>query len=154
MINGYVLGLFILGCVSVYALIQSRTNRTLVFFLIPLILSMTLYTWQAVTMLQGKPIMGLPQDQDMEIIYITVRKPEILFLVHHSEEEQATFYAIPWTRENAKKAAKMRKLQELGLVLRGKFTQKRKGNNSESNSLEWEQVKDYSVNNPKNAPQH
>jgi len=153
MISAYIVGLFFLGIVSVYALIQSRSNRFIVFLLIPLILSMTLYTWQAVTYLQGTAIEGIPEEQEMEIIYITVRKPDILFLVQHKDRDRATFYSIPWTKENAKKASRLRKLAESGINLRGKFTKKQR-NGGESKSPDWQQVLDYSVDNPKNSPQH
>ena len=114
---------------------------------------MTLYTWQAVTYLQGTAIEGIPEEQEMEIIYITVRKPDILFLVQHKDRDRATFYSIPWTKENAKKASRLRKLAESGINLRGKFTKKQR-NGGESKSPDWQQVLDYSVDNPKNSPQH
>lgn len=150
MITGYIVGLFILAGVSMYALIQSKTNRWLVFILIPIILCMSLYTWQAVTMLQGKPIAGLPEDKEVEILYITVRKPDIYLLMKHSDQEQPTYYFVPWTKENAKKLQQLKRLQAGGIDLQGKFTKKRNSNNSESRSLEWQQTLSYQQQNPKN----
>lgn len=150
MITGYIIGLFILAGVSMYALIQSKTNRWIVFILIPIILCMSLYTWQAITFLQGKPVAGLPEDKEVEIIYISVRKPDIYLLMKHIDQQQPTYYFVPWTKENAKKLQQLRRLQQAGLDLQGKFTRKRKGNNSESESPQWEQTLSYQQRNPKN----
>ena len=151
MIELYVAGLFILGCVSLYSLIISKTNRWLVFILVPLILVMSLYTWKAITVLQGKPIMAMPIDENVEIIFVTNQKPTIFFLLRHEDDFVPRYYAIPWTEENAKKIARLENMKKAGLPLEGKIVIKQRAGGSESPSLDWEQTRSYQITNPKNA---
>lgn len=151
MIELYVAGLFLLGCVSMYSLIQSSTNRWLVFILIPLILVMCLFTWRAITVLQGKPIMHVPTDENVEIVFVTNQKPTIFFLLRHEDDFVPRYYSIPWTEENAKKIARLENLKKSGLKLEGKFVMRQKEGGSESPSLDWEQTRSYHITNPKNA---
>ena len=151
MMELYVAGLFVLGCVSMYSLIQSRTNRWLMFVMIPLVLGMSLYTWQAITVLRGKPIPDLPIDENVEVIWVTNQKPQILLLLRHDDEFTPIYYSIPWTRENAKRIAGMEKIKKNGIKLEGKFKVKRNWKEgTDSWSIDWEQTRSYSDTNPKN----
>ena len=151
MMELYIAGLFVLGCVSMYSLIQSRTNRWLMFVMIPLVLGMSLYTWQAITVLRGKPIPDLPIDENVEVIWVTNQKPQILLLLRHDDEFTPIYYSIPWTRENAKRIAGMEKIKKNGIKLEGKFKVKRNWKEgTDSWSIDWEQTRSYSDTNPKN----
>ena len=52
----YVLGLFALILVCLYALIQSKANKLYTFIIIPLALIMASMTWQGIKVLQGMPV--------------------------------------------------------------------------------------------------
>jgi len=151
MIDLYIIGLFVLAGTSVYALIQSKTNRVIVFVLVPLILVMSLYTWRAVTLFQGSPIMGLPYDKQVQIVYVSKRKPNILLLLKHKDTPAPTYYAIPWTKENAQKITQLENYAKKGVKLDGKFKMPpTMSNSNESPSIEWEPTRDYSADNLKN----
>jgi hypothetical protein len=127
MITLYAIGLFVVALTSVYALIQSRTNRILTFVLIPLVLTISVFSWQVVKMLEGTPIMGLPpQDQETRVLYIHNEKPLILFLVAEKSEEYKVprYYAIPWTEKAAEEAERMKAQAKRGRPVDGKFTPK------------------------------
>ena len=151
MMKLYIAGLFLLGCVSMYSLIQARTNRWLMFVMIPLVLGMCLYTWQAITVLRGKPIPDLPIDENVEVVWVTNQKPQILLLLRHDDEFTPIYYSIPWTQENAKRIAGMEKIKKNGIKLEGKFKVKRNWKEgTDSWSIDWEQTRNYSDTNPKN----
>jgi len=152
MITSYIVGLFILAAISVYSLIVSRTNRLLVFLLVPSMLVMSLFTWKVILELQGTPIKGYPIDERIEIIYIYKQKPEIMFLAKKEGENIPTYYIIPWTEENAQKMAVLERIKEMGVDVEGKFKEAKNGHNSQSNSIYWEQTSDFIKANPKNKP--
>ena len=74
--------LFLLAVISVYALIKSKSNLVALFFLIPIILSSSIYTGYSIYVLQGTPINGLPEGK-VELIWAEMQKPNIVFLVRH-----------------------------------------------------------------------
>lgn len=147
----YIVGLFILAVVSVYSLIMSRQNRLATFIMTPMILVMSLFTWQAVTLLQGTPILGLPFNEEVEVIYIRRQKPDILLLIKNENELVPHYYSIPWTEENSKKFAEMEQEAQSGMLMEGEFKplNETDKNNSESLSFEFNRVRDYNVTNPK-----
>jgi hypothetical protein len=106
----YVVGLFALIIISLYALIQSKANKLYTFILIPLALIITSMTWQGIKMLQGMPVYGLPIDEKIEVLYVQNDEPWIYVLLNSIETQRGpVFYKIDWTVENEKK---MKKLQE------------------------------------------
>ena len=135
MIMLYVLGLFILVIICVYALIQSKANRLYTFIIIPTALIMSLYSWQAVKALQGIPIYGLPYNKEVQVIYSYDNKPWIYALVSELNKEPK-LYKIDWTKAN------LQKLKELSgpdgkEQPQGKF---KKGLNGEVVSFEQSNV--------------
>lgn len=150
MITIYITGLFIIALVSVYSLIQSKANRWLVFFMIPLILVMSLYTWRAITILQGTPLDGLPYKETISIVHIDKRKPTITLLLKHKGDALPKYYAIPWTRENNDAVSKLQSRAKKGLDVEGKFSKPEKNSVSESLSFFFEATPDFSNTNPKN----
>lgn len=102
MINTYIGGLFALLVVTVHALIVSKANKLYTFIIIPLALVMSLFTWQAITMLRGLPIYGLPYDEDITILYVYDHKPWI-YTVLMDPEKGPMLYKIDWTKQNQKK---------------------------------------------------
>ena len=66
MITVYVVGLFVLILVCLYALIQSKANKLYTFIIIPLALIMASMTWQGIKLLQGMPVYGLPVDEKID----------------------------------------------------------------------------------------
>jgi hypothetical protein len=131
MIMLYVLGLFILVIICVYALIQSKANRLYTFIIIPTALIMSLYSWQAVKALQGIPIYGLPYNKEVQVIYSYDNKPWIYALVAELNKGPK-LYKIDWTKAN------LQKIKELSgpdgrSQPQGKF---KKGLNGEAVSFE------------------
>ena len=70
--------LFLLAVVSVYALIKSKENALVLFFLIPIILASSIYTGYSIYVLQGTPINNLPEGK-VELIWAEIQKPNIVF---------------------------------------------------------------------------
>jgi len=135
MIMLYVIGLFLLVVICVYALIQSKANRLYTFIIIPASLVMSLYSWQAITALQGLPIYGLPYDKEIQILYTYDEKPWIYILL--SEPNKGPIlYKTDWSKAN------LQKLNELSgdngqSQAQGKFN---KGLNGEAVSFEMSNI--------------
>jgi len=127
MIMVYVVGLFALIIVCLYALIQSKANKLYTFIIIPLALIMASMTWQGIKLLQGMPVYGLPMNEKIEVLYVEDNKPWIFVLLR--EEHGPVLYKIDWTEENKKK------MQELKRRIGSSFAQgkfKKEGNNGET----------------------
>ena len=151
MITMYVIGLFLLALISVYALIQSKTNRLITFVLIPIALVISLYSWQVVKALQGTPIIGLPMNVESRVIYIHNEKPNILFLVQEKSQEHQMprYYSIPWTEKNAEEAEKMKRQSQRGTPVDGQF--KARDGGGDDNSFEFSNIELRSSPIPKNS---
>jgi len=146
MIMVYVIGLFVLILVCLYALIQSKANKLYTFIIIPLALLMASMTWQAVTALQGMPIYGLPDEKKIEIMFIHDSKPWI-FVLLNSAEAGPMFYKIDWSKANSKKMQQLK--NQIGSTgATGKF---KKGNKGESKSLIFTPMDDMSAYQPKDG---
>jgi hypothetical protein len=129
MIMIYVVGLFTLIIVCLYALIQSRANKLYTFIIIPLALLIASMTWQGIKALQGMPIHGLPMDQKIQVMFVNDNKPWIYVLLN--SEDGPKFYKIEWTEENKKKMKELQ--QKIGTSYgEGKF---KEGNPGESDSF-------------------
>ena len=127
MIMVYVVGLFALIIVCLYALIQSKANKLYTFIIIPLALIMASMTWQGIKLLQGMPVYGLPMNEKIEVLYVEDNKPWIFVLLR--EEHGPVLYKIDWTEENKKK------MQELKRRIGSSFAQgkfKKEGNKGET----------------------
>ena len=127
MIMVYIVGLFVLILICLYALIQSKANKLYTFIIIPLALIMASMTWQGIKLLQGMPVYGLPMNEKIEVLYVEDNKPWIFVLLR--EEHGPVLYKIDWTEENKKK------MQELKRLIGGSFAQgkfKKEGNKGET----------------------
>ena len=127
MIMVYVVGLFALIIVCLYALIQSKANKLYTFIIIPLALIMASMTWQGIKLLQGMPVYGLPMNEKIEVLYVEDNKPWIFVLLR--EEHGPVLYKIDWTEENKKK------MQELKRLIGSSFSQgkfEKEGNKGET----------------------
>jgi len=118
--------LFLLAVVSVYALIKSKGNTLVLFFLIPIILSSSLYTGYSIYVLQGTPIHSLPEGK-VELIWAEMQKPDIVFLVRHEDSTIPKYYRIPYTKENAKLLSNLNELASKGNPQKGEFQPPQKG---------------------------
>ena len=68
LIDLYYIGLFFVASVCVYAIIYSRTNRSgYIFPLYPQCL-LSVWTWQAIYVLQGTPRPKVLPDEDVEVL--------------------------------------------------------------------------------------
>lgn len=127
MIMVYIVGLFALILICLYALIQSKANKLYTFIIIPLALIMASMTWQGIKLLQGMPVYGLPMNEKIEVLYVEDNKPWIFVLLR--EEHGPVLYKIDWTEENKKK------MQELKRLIGSSFSQgkfKKEGNKGET----------------------
>ena len=126
MIQFYIVGLFTLILVCLYALIQSKLYT---FTIIPLALIIASMTWQGIKLLQGMPVYGLPMQQQVQVMFVHDSKPWIYVLLN--SENGPKFYKIDWTEENKKKMKDLQK--KIGSSSGdGKF---KEGNPGESNSF-------------------
>jgi len=134
MIKLYIIGLFTLILVCIYALIQSKANRWYTFTIIPFALAMSLYTWQAITALQGLPIHGLPFTKDVIVLYIYDQKPWIYVVLN--TKNGPMLYKVEWSKENQEKMQKLK--GSVGTSeAEGKFT---KALNGDSSSFEFSNI--------------
>jgi len=129
MIQFYIVGLFTLILVCLYALIQSKANKLYTFIIIPLALIIASMTWQGIKLLQGMPVYGLPMQQQVQVMFVHDSKPWIYVLLN--SENGPKFYKIDWTEENKKKMKDLQK--KIGSSSGdGEF---KEGNPGESNSF-------------------
>ena len=135
----YILGLFILILVCLYALIQSKANKLYTFIIIPLALIMASMTWQGIKLLQGMPVYGLPENQEVEVMWVNDNKPWIYAVLKIDKEP--VLFKIDWSEENKKKMKELE--QAIGSSLaQGKFKIKR--NKGESESYHFTPMQDLS----------
>ena len=125
----YVLGLFALILVCLYALIQSKANKLYTFIIIPLALMMASMTWQGIKVLQGMPVYGLPE-KEVEVMWVNDNKPWIYVVL--KKDGVPVLYKIDWTEENKKKMKELQKMIGSSMA-QGKF-EETESNNGESNS--------------------
>lgn len=135
----YIYGLFFVAAVSVYSIIYSRTNLVVTFFLIPLVLGVAIWTWQAINILQGTPRDGLPYGDRVEVIWTYQKKPDILLVIRQGDEEPA-YYKIPWTKENQYKVRRMQEAIAREGRAQGKFQKMPKGYNGSSQSFIFTEI--------------
>jgi len=150
MIYFYIFGLFLLASVSIYAVIQSRTNRWITFFLVPLILCMSLFTWQAIVALQGTPIAGSPDDKDIEVMWVHNEKPVILLILKIPGEDIPKYHYIPWSEQNSREAREMGEKMEQGIPVTGEFKKLQEGYTGKSGDIIFSPVERFSNDNLKN----
>ena len=103
----YVLGLFTLIVICLYALIQSKANKLYTFIIIPLALIMVSMTWQGIKVLQGMPVYGLPE-KEVEVMWVNDNKPWIYVVL--KKDGVPVLYKIDWTEENKKKMKELQKM--------------------------------------------
>jgi hypothetical protein len=149
MITLYVAGLFILAVFSLYALIQSKSNRWLVFILIPLLTTMSLYTWKSVLILQGTPILGLPYGKNVKILWIHNEKPNILLLLRQDDAVFPKYHAVEWTLDNAIKAIEIQGNIENDISVEGTFIQPASNEEGVEVLRNFEEFESYQTSNPK-----
>ena len=139
MIQFYIVGLFTLILVCLYALIQSKANKLYTFTIIPLALIIASMTWQGIKLLQGMPVYGLPENQEVEVMWVNDNKPWIYVIL--KKDGVPVLYKIDWTEENKKKMKELE--QAIGSSLaQGKF--KIKTNKGESESYHFTPMQDLS----------
>lgn len=113
--------LFILAAASVYALIVSKTNYLILFILTPLLLISSIYSAYTLYSLQGTPINGIPKGE-VEIVWIELANPDILFLARSAETGGTPFYyRIPYTQENLQQLNGVSERLENGITSHGIF---------------------------------
>lgn len=133
--------LFLLAVVSVYALIKSKSNFVALFFLIPVILSSSIYTGYSIYVLQGTPINGLPEGK-VEVIWAEMQKPDIVFLVRHENKPIPKYYRIPYTKENAKILQGLHQSASMGHPQEGEFKPKEDGGiRIENQDISFDKIK-------------
>jgi len=139
MILLYIAGLFALILVCLYALIESKANKLYTFIIIPLALVMASMTWQGIKLLQGMPVYGLPENQEVEVMWVNDNKPWIYAVLKIDKEP--VLFKIDWSEENKKKMKELE--QAIGSSLaQGKF--KIKSNKGESESYHFTPMQDLS----------
>lgn len=107
--------LFVTSVIALYALILSRKNRIVLLFLIPALLVASVYTGYSIYVLQGTPKAGIPEDTQVEIVWMEVAKPDIRLLLRVEGDTEPTYYRIPYSEENVKELEKaMQQAKALG----------------------------------------
>ena len=145
--------LFLLAVVSVYALIKSKGNMIALFFLIPVILSSSIYTGYSIYVLQGTPIYSLPEGK-VELVWAEMQKPNIVFLVRHEDSTIPKYYRIPYTKENAKLLSALNQMAGMGHPQEGEFKPKEEGGlQQENQDVSFDRIKREPLPPKKNALQ-
>lgn len=93
--------IFITSVITLYALILNKKNPIVMLFLIPALLTSSIYTGYSIYVLQGTPIStGLPTDTQVEIVWMEPAKPVIRLLLRIEGDEEPTYYSIDYTEKN------------------------------------------------------
>lgn len=99
--------IFITSVITLYALILNRKNPIIMLFLIPALLTSSVYTGYSIYALQGTPInTGLPIDTKVEIVWMETAKPDIRLLLRVKDNPEPTYYVIDYTEENVRELNK------------------------------------------------
>ena len=151
LVDLYYLGLFFVAAVCVYAIIYSRTNRLVTFFLIPIVLAVSVWTWQAIYALQGTPRPVLPFDEDVEVLYQAQLRPWIYALILHTKDGELLYYRIPYTEENSYKMNQIQKQIDRTGRAEGKFNEPR-GSGSTPGSFFFTEIESFQDRVRKGGP--
>ena len=92
--------IFITSVITLYALILHRKNLIILIFLIPMLLTSTVYTGYSIYALQGTPINGIPVGKSVEILWVEPAKPWIRLMLRVEENPQPTYYKMAYTKKN------------------------------------------------------
>ncbi len=92
--------IFITSVITLYALIIHRKNLMILVFLIPMLLTSTVYTGYSIYALQGTPINGLPLGKSVEVVWVEPAKPWIRLILRVGDKSEPTYYKIAYTKEN------------------------------------------------------
>lgn len=92
--------IFITSVITLYALILHRKNLILLIFLIPMLLTSTVYTGYSIYALQGTPIVGIPVDKSVEIVWVEPAKPWIRLMLRVEDQPQPVYYKMAYTKKN------------------------------------------------------
>jgi len=111
---------FSLAFLSLYVLIRNNKNLFLLFFLVPGMLGSSIFAGYAIFILQGTPINRLPKGE-VEVVWVEVQKPSIVFLVRHEGTPIPKYYMIDYTKDNSKLLNKLAEGTEKGRPEKGEF---------------------------------
>lgn len=139
MITNAIILFFIMAVIAIYALIQTRKNYFLLFLLIPFFLASTIYAAYAIYVLQGTPRNGIPTGK-VEMVFVQMQKPDILFLARVEEDPIPTYFRIPYNDENKKMMGQLQRQIESGQAPEGKITKKPNGSQSNSQEFQWDRI--------------
>lgn len=92
--------IFITSVITLYALILHRKNLILLIFLIPMLLTSTVYTGYSIYALQGTPIVGIPVGKSVEIVWVEPAKPWIRLMLRVEDQPQPVYYKMAYTKKN------------------------------------------------------
>lgn len=92
--------IFITSVITLYALILHRKNLILLIFLIPMLLTSTVYTGYSIYALQGTPINGIPVGKSVEILWVEPSKPWIRLMLRVGETPEPVYYKMKYTKKN------------------------------------------------------
>jgi len=116
--------IFITSVITLYALILHRKNLIILIFLIPMLLTSTVYTGYSIYALQGTPIQGIPVGKSVEILWVEPAKPWIRLMLRVEDDPQPVYYKMVYTKKNMdelnKAAVKAKKSGE-GAKIEGTF---------------------------------
>ena len=92
--------IFITSVITLYALILHRKNLIILMFLIPMLLTSTVYTGYSIYALQGTPINGIPIGKSVEILWVEPSKPWIRLMLRVGETPEPVYYKMAYTKKN------------------------------------------------------
>lgn len=113
--------IFVTSAVALYALIEARKNYFMLFIFTPVLLVSSIFAGNVLYSLQGTPIPGIPQEE-VEVVWVEMAKPDILFLARSTEEGgHPKYYKIAYTEKNRKKMNQIMEAVQSGQNPTGQF---------------------------------
>lgn len=140
MIKLAIMLMFLLAATSIYSLIIGRRNYMLTFIFTPILLVSSIFAGYTMYALQGTPIRGIPQG-NVEVLWVEMAKPDILFLARPEEGGQPRYYVIVYNKQNKETMRRVQQAAEnqglLGkpVAVPGKFS--KSDNQDETDVMEF-----------------
>lgn len=137
MIELLTLSLLLLTILVLAIIIKQKWSSVLSLILIPFLIFNIGFSWYTIDDLWGHPRHQFSKEE-MEILTVIIKKPDIYLLAKGSTDVEPIFYKIPYTEKTEKALKEAQKRMKSGVRVMIKKFQGKENDNSEFKLYDWD----------------